>query len=67
MEALQRERDALHETLADPPLFDGPADAVAAPNRRAGEIARDIEAADRPAGRLSMARAVLFEGRPCNP
>ena len=45
MEALQRERDALHETLADPALFDGPADAVAAPNRRAGEIARDIEAA----------------------
>ncbi len=46
MAALQRERDTLHEKLADPALYDGPADAVAALNRRAGEIDKEIEVAE---------------------
>jgi ATP-binding cassette subfamily F protein 3 len=46
LEKLNAEKDRLHEKLADPKVYDGPADAVAALNRRAGEIERDIEAAE---------------------
>ncbi len=46
LEALQAEKQALHERLADPALYDGAAQEVAALNRRAGEIERDIEACE---------------------
>ena len=43
---LQRERDALRLQLADPALYDGPADGIAALNQRAGAIDKEIAAAE---------------------
>lgn len=43
---LQAEKEALHARLADPKLYDGSADDVTTLNRRAGEIDREIEAAE---------------------
>jgi ATP-binding cassette subfamily F protein 3 len=46
MEKLQAEKASLHEKLADPVFYDGSTSEVAALNRRAGEIDRDIAAAE---------------------
>jgi ATP-binding cassette subfamily F protein 3 len=46
MEKLQAEKATLHDKLADPKFYDGPAGEVSALNRRAGEVDRDIEAAE---------------------
>jgi ATP-binding cassette subfamily F protein 3 len=46
MEKLQAEKDRLHETLADPKLYDGPPEEVTALNKRAAELDRDLEAAE---------------------
>jgi ATP-binding cassette subfamily F protein 3 len=46
LEALNAEKAALHGKLADPGLYDGPADRAAALNRRAGEIDKEIAAAE---------------------
>ena len=46
METLQAEKQALHDRLADPALYDGPAGGAAALTRRAGEVDREIEAAE---------------------
>ena len=46
LEALQREKQALHEKLADPALYDGPADALAALNREAGETGKALQEAE---------------------
>ncbi len=43
---LQAEKDTLHGKLADPKLYDGPANEVSALNKRAGEIDRDIGTAE---------------------
>ncbi len=60
LERLAAEKARLHETLADPALYDGPADRVAALNRRAGALARDIEAAE--AAWLEAQEALDAEG-----
>jgi len=46
VEKLQAEKVTLHERLGDPKFYDGPAAEVAALNKRAGEIDRQIEAAE---------------------
>jgi len=46
MEKLQAEKASLHDKLADPVFYDGSTSEVAALNRRAGEIDRDIAAAE---------------------
>jgi ATP-binding cassette subfamily F protein 3 len=46
IEKLQVEKDRLHDRLADPKLYDGPADDVTALNKRAAEVDRDLEAAE---------------------
>ena len=46
MERLQVEKDTLQARLADPKLYDGPAGDATALNRRAGEIDREIAAAE---------------------
>jgi len=46
LDRLNAEKTALHEKLADPEFYDGPADRVADLNRRAGEIEKAIEAAE---------------------
>ena len=46
VEKLQAEKVTLHERLGDPKFYDGPAAEVAALNKRAGEIDRQIETAE---------------------
>jgi len=46
LDALTAEKNRLHAELANPKVYDGPADAVAALNRRVGEIDRAIASAE---------------------
>ncbi|UCH76251.1 MAG: ABC-F family ATP-binding cassette domain-containing protein [Rhodospirillales bacterium] len=46
LESLAAEQERLRAKLADPGLYDGPADKIAALNRRAGELDKQIAAAE---------------------